>query len=263
MNFFNMLGAQVSKGAPPGSAPQVEPGTRVYAVGDVHGRCDLLEHLHDQIAEDIHQTPGAIRHQLVFLGDYVDRGPESAQTVEFLLRNRIPNVETVHLLGNHEITMLHFLEQPERAAEWLQFGGDTTLTSYGVDFDPTAPRDSKHLRALAAELAAALPDEHRAFLTSLSLAHENGDYFFVHAGIDPARSLKRQNPRDFIWIREPFTECDIVHEKVVVHGHTMADEPVIRANRIGIDTGAYQTGKLTALALEGTERWFLTSEIPT
>lgn len=262
MNFFHMLGAQVAKAAPR-TAPSVEPGTRVYAVGDIHGRSDLLERLHDRIAEDIHQTPGHhILHQIVFLGDYVDRGPDSRGTIEFLLRNRIPNVETVHLLGNHEITMMHFLEQPERAADWLEFGGDATLRSYGVEFDPEAARGPQALRKLADALAAALPDAHRAFLSSLKLVHESGDYFFVHAGINPARSIRRQNPRDFIWIREHFTESDVLHEKVVVHGHTMAPEPVVRANRIGIDTGAYKTGRLTALALEGAERWFLTSEMP-
>ena len=257
MNFLHMLGTQVAKMAAPRTAPSVEPGTRVYAVGDIHGRFDLLERLFMQIAEDIHQTPGNVLHQIVFLGDYVDRGPDSRGVIEFLLRNQIPGVETIYLLGNHEITMMHFLEQPEHAAEWLDFGGGATLASYGVTFDPNAPRGPKRLRELAHALASALPAEHHRFLSTLKLAHENGDYFFVHAGIHPSRSIRRQNPRDFVWIRERFTESDSQHEKIVVHGHTMAPEPVVRTNRIGIDTGAYQTGRLTALALEGIERWFL------
>ena len=239
--------------------PSVLPRTRAYAIGDIHGRRDLLVRLHETIMAEIVRVPLETQIQIVYLGDYVDRGPESRQVINALLATRIPGVETVHLLGNHEQALLDFLSKPETGPGWLFYGGDATLASYGITVHPMAPRTPDLLARLARALTDAMPAEHLAFLNGLSLSHENGDYFFVHAGIDPKRPLDRQDPQDLIWIRDGFTNSNRYHGKVVVHGHTIAPEPVMRPNRIGIDTGAYVSGKLTCLVLEGTECRFLTT----
>jgi serine/threonine protein phosphatase 1 len=239
--------------------PSVRAGTRTYAIGDIHGRADLLARLHDMITREIASTPDSLRVEVVYLGDYVDRGTDSRTVLDLLIGHPIENAETVTLLGNHEQAMLTFLEKPEGGASWIYYGGDATLASYGIAVDPMAPRTKELLISCAEKLKQAIPTEHLAFLSALKLTHENGDYLFAHAGIDPKRPLDQQDKLDIIWIREAFTESAKFCGKIVVHGHTIAAEPVVRANRIGIDTGAYISGRLTCLVLEGTKRRFLTT----
>ncbi|BBK39658.1 metallophosphoesterase [Allostella sp. ATCC 35155] len=234
--------------------PRVPDGTLVYAIGDVHGRDDLLGALHDRIAADA-AGRNARRRLLVHLGDYVDRGPASRQVLDRLAGAPPPGFESVALKGNHEAFLLAFLHGREAAAGWLLNGGGATLASYGVE--PPDPWDSEDVDRAREQFRAALPDRHRSFLSGLRLLHQEGDYLFVHAGIRPWAPLDRQVEADLLWIREPFLEWPKAFGPVVVHGHTITNAPDVRANRIGIDTGAFGTGVLTALALQGDSRIFL------
>jgi serine/threonine protein phosphatase 1 len=228
-------------------------GVRLYAVGDVHGRADLLEAMLARIDEHRAVRP-AIQVVEVFLGDYVDRGQQSRQVIDLLVA-RAARRPAIHLRGNHESCLLEFLENPPSLAEWRQCGGLTTLVSYGLT--PSMKPDHDETARLAAGLAQALPDRHRDFLAGLQLSYQCGDYFFVHAGVRPGIPLADQREEDMLWIRDEF----LVHEesfgKMIVHGHTPVIEPDIRANRINIDTGAYATGRLTCLVLEGCEVLFI------
>ena len=228
--------------------PELPAGRRIYAIGDVHGRADLLERLQQRIAADVELNPIA-DPLLVCLGDYVDRGPDSAGVLDLLLGETPAGMRRVALMGNHEELMLRFLVDDSAGAVWLANGGDATLESYGVD-----PAES-YERARR-QLAARLPARHRTLLESLALSHSEGDYFFAHAGIRPGVALDRQRREDLLWIRGEFLRSDIDHGKVVVHGHSITAEPDVRANRIGIDTGAYASDRLTCLVLEGRERRF-------
>ncbi|WP_207481081.1 metallophosphoesterase family protein [Arenibaculum pallidiluteum] len=237
-------------------AASVPRGVRVYAVGDIHGRLDLLTTLLHQIETDAAERPGPANY-LVYLGDYVDRGHWSRQVIELLLRPPLPGFGAVFLRGNHEQAMLDFLENPASGQHWLRFGGRETLASYGIRIPPTERPDPALLEATSRALASALPPAHAAFLRHTRMSLTIGDYFFAHAGVRPSVPLSRQSPDDLLWIRDEFLKCDDDFGKIVVHGHTIAELPVIRANRIGIDTGAYATGHLTCLALEGEERRFI------
>ena len=230
---------------------RLPPGIRIYAVGDIHGRNDLLTRLHAMIAADMQPAPD--RCILIYLGDYIDRGPDSAAVIERLCRRPFPGAETVTLLGNHEAMMLDFLAAPEGGLLWLGNGGDATLRSYGV----AAPHARADLRAAWHSLAAVLPAHHLGFLQALSVWARFGDYLFVHAGVRPELPLEFQSPEQMIWIRDVFLDSEADHGAIVVHGHTIVDEVEWRPNRIGIDTGAYATGHLTALVLEGGERRLL------
>lgn len=243
----------------PRTAPAVRPGTRTYAIGDIHGRSDLLMRLHDAIAREIAAAPRGLTIQVVYLGDYIDRGPDSRGVLQLLTHAPLRGTDSVFLLGNHERGLLQFLEKPETGASWLYYGGDAMLTSYGIAVDPMAPRSTDRLTALATALKAALPPDHLAFLHRLKLKHENGDYLFVHAGIDPKRPLERQDEQALLWIREPFTTSSRSFGKVVVHGHSITTAPIVRPNRIGIDTGAYVSGRLTCLVLECDRQRFLST----
>lgn len=224
---------------------------RVYAIGDIHGRLDLLRGLEDLIRDDAATAPEA-RKVVVYLGDYVDRGPESRGVIEHLLSQPLAGFARVHLIGNHESMMLGFLRDVTAGPGWLWNGGDATLASYGVA-PPNAWTDRDQLAAAQDGLSAALPPAHRGFLDRLVLSHREGDYLFVHAGIRPGVALAAQDPHDLIWIREEFLLSAADHGAVVVHGHTITGEPQLRDNRIGIDTGAYRSGRLTALALTGDQ----------
>lgn len=240
----------------PQSRSRVPEGTVVYAVGDIHGRLDLLDGLHRRMTADA-RSRGDVRPVAVYLGDYIDRGPRSREVVESLINNPLEGFKTVHLKGNHEDMMLTFLDEPESGPRWLANGGFATLASYGVE---NAPCDAEGLIQTAKALAEALPPTHLRFLSSLSLTHRIGDYVFVHAGVRPGIALDEQSEEDLIWIRGPFLTSDADHGAVVVHGHTPGPRPIVKANRICVDTGAYATDVLTCVILEGDDRRFLSTE---
>lgn len=236
--------------------PRVPDGTIVYAIGDVHGRADLLESLIRDIRHHASSRPEAVSRELVCLGDYVDRGPDSRGVLDLLTSDLLPGFTMTCLLGNHDAVMRDFLTDPSVGTAWLAFGGDATLVSYGV---PLAGRTPDRLNEASIALAERLPPAHLTFLHSLQLMHAVGDYAFAHAGILPGVSLERQVEEDVLWIREGFLDWRRPHEKVVVHGHSIVDRPTELPNRIAIDTGAYQTGRLTCLVLEGAERRYLST----
>jgi serine/threonine protein phosphatase 1 len=236
-------------------APTTPKGTRLYAIGDIHGRDDLLEQLTLLVHDDAYKRQ-ARRNVVVYLGDYVDRGHGSRAVIDQLLRAPLPSFEAVHLKGNHEDFMLRFLEDIAAAPAWLSFGGMETLESYGVaPPHPDAP-PTELLRAQEG-LRRNLPREHLNFLRRLRLSHEEGDYLFVHAGIKPGVPLAAQREEDMLWIREEFLLSQSSFGRIVVHGHTITRDPDVRQNRIGIDTGAFASGHLTALVAEGTDWYFL------
>lgn len=236
--------------------PQVPDGSRIYAIGDIHGRADLLADLHRAILADAVNAPR--RRVIIYLGDYVDRGMQSREVVKLLIDEALPGFEAVYLKGNHEAAMLDFLANPGIGPGWMQFGGMATLASYGVGLSRAAT-GLEGFAAVQKELTMNLPADHLVFLRNLELTHEEGDYYFVHAGVRPGVALSDQAEDDLIWIRDEFLDFRGDFGRVVVHGHTIADEPQVYENRIAIDTGAFATGRLTCLVLEGSERRFLST----
>lgn len=239
-------------------APAVPPGVRVYAIGDVHGRYDLLDDLLQRIEADAARG-SQLQTLLIMLGDYVDRGLHSRAVVERLLRGPLPGTRATFLKGNHEQALLEFLDDPGFGQVWRNFGGLETLFSYGVE-DASRLATREDFARAQSQFKALLPPEHLVFLKNLKLMSTVGDYCFVHAGVRPGVALDRQVEQDLLWVRDVFLDSDDDFGRVVVHGHTPEAEPVVRPNRIGIDTGAYMTGVLTAVALEGSERRFLTAQ---
>jgi serine/threonine protein phosphatase 1 len=234
--------------------PRAPRGCRAYAVGDIHGRLDLLDELLASIEADVAARPRS-RNRLVFLGDLIDRGPHSRQVVERLRTYRSPSLRPIFLLGNHEEVLLRLLGGDLAFMDtWLQYGGAECLASYGVDAEKL--RGMPEERVLET-LRSAIPAEHVAFLRSFGDTLRFGDYLFVHAGIRPGIDLTQQSQLDLRWIRHQFLDDERDHGFVVVHGHTISPQVDEKPNRIGIDTGAYWTGVLTALAVEGRERWYL------
>jgi len=231
----------------PAMAPPIAPDLRLYAIGDIHGRADLLRHLQAMIASDA----GAAREprrRIVYLGDYVDRGPDSELVLELLALHPLDDFEQIHLKGNHEAAMLRFLDGDITVAPtWLGFGGDATLRSYGVAIPD--PFDLPALMQAQRQLAAVLPPSHHRFLHRLAAAHVEGAFFFAHAGVRPGVPLDRQEEDDLLWIRDPFLRSTADFGKIVVHGHSIAREVDFQPNRIGIDTGAYATDRLTCLVI--------------
>lgn len=239
--------------------PSLPQGQLIYAIGDVHGRSDLLALLLDKITADAAQSKDAERRTLVFLGDYIDRGHDSCRVVDMLL-GELPRGFDAHFLkGNHEAIMLDFLEDPSYLGQWLANGADATFRSYGMDLEELI-RKGATPEAWRRAFLASLPEAHRDFFETLELAVAFGDYLFVHAGVRPGVPLEAQDPQDLVWIRAPFLQSDEDFGKIVVHGHTPGREAVIRANRIGIDTGAVFTDRLTALKLEDGSRKLLHAE---
>lgn len=227
--------------------PRLPDGVRVYAIGDVHGRADLLQSLLTVIDADLERSaPG--RAIQVFLGDYVDRGPDSRAVIDILIE-RSRTHETVCLMGNHEVFLLEVLNDPSRLQEWRHYGGLLTLVSYGIT--PTMNPGAEEQVELIEALKRVIPPEHLAFLQQRPSSFACGDYFFVHAGIKPGVPLERQRDEDMLWIRDEFLESEERFAKYIVHGHTPVPAPDIRPNRINIDTGAYATGNLTLLTLQG------------
>lgn len=255
-----------AKSAPPAadSRAETQPGSAsapngalVYVIGDVHGRLEPLADLLEMVRRDASREQAA-RRVLIFLGDYVDRGPQSREVIDLLLDGPAPGFETVFLKGNHEAWLLAFLEDASVGEHWLAGGGLATLLSYKVA--AAAPvRTADALESLRKAFAAALPEKHRTFLAGLATTHVEGDYAFAHAGIRPGVPLAEQREEDLLWGSEEFIEDARDHGKVIVHGHWYASEPVVRRNRIGIDTGAFATGRLTCLVLRGATRRFLST----
>ena len=237
-------------GKPQGSVPE---GTRIYAIGDIHGRLDLLDEVLARIDADVDRHPAsdAIR---VFLGDYIDRGPDSKRVIDRLI-DYCAAQPTVCLMGNHEAFLREFLNNPEILSIWGDCGGLDTLLSYGLA--PAVSPNAAGQRKLASDLDGALPSSHRAFLGSLRQYFVCGDFIFVHAGVRPGIRLTEQSEEDLLWIREDFLSCQDNFGKVVVHGHTPVREPDVRPNRINIDTGAYASGILTCLVLESDNIRFI------
>jgi serine/threonine protein phosphatase 1 len=237
------------------SVAEVSAGTCVYAVGDIHGRVDLLAILHRHIQSDADRRQ-PMRKVVVYIGDYVDRGEDSRRVLDLLLDDPLPDFEHVHLLGNHEQRLLQFLGDATVGPPWMQFGGDAALYSYGVrPPQPTAP--AAEFERARQQFVEKFPSRHRRFLEGLVYTHVEGDYFFAHAGVRPGVPLAAQAPTDLLWIRDDFLHSEEFHGKIVVHGHSITPRPEVRRNRIGIDTGAFASGRLTCLVLEGSGRAFL------
>jgi serine/threonine protein phosphatase 1 len=236
--------------------PSIPAGRRLYAIGDIHGRLDLLQELHRMIEADAREFDGS--KTLVYLGDYIDRSEQSKEVIDLLLDAPLPAFETIHLLGNHEQTLIDFLQYPKAAASWLGFGGRETLRSYGVGIG----RDfiSLDINMIRDELKEKCPKNHLDFYRSCELLHVEGSYCFVHAGIRPGIPLSDQRNEDLLWIREDFTASQVIHDHVVVHGHSITDHVEFLPNRIGIDTGAFHTGILTCLVLEADHQRLLQTE---
>ena len=234
---------------------EVQPGTRVYVVGDIHGQASLLRHMHEVILADAADCQAA-RRVVVYLGDYIDRGAHSRQVLQMLVRQPLSGFEIVALRGNHETMMLAGLSDDSAFAGWFMNGGRATAISYGIwdDREDACWFDA----SVMCSVRQAIPEEHLAFLRRTLIAHREGGYVFVHAGLRPGVALADQEPEDLVWIREPFLTTDGDWPFVVVHGHTPVEEPEVLEHRIDIDTGAFATGKLTCLVLEGQERRVLT-----
>ncbi|MEO6580568.1 MAG: metallophosphoesterase [Sphingomicrobium sp.] len=234
--------------------PAIPDGHRVYAVGDVHGHDDLLGKLIQDIEADAASREAA-QVTIVFLGDLIDRGPQSKQVIERLRTYRPTGVRVEYLMGNHEEVLLRILEgEGTLVRDWLRFGGAQCVRSYGMSSSGLAKMQPD--KAVVA-LRSAVPAEHQAFLASLADTFRAGDYLFVHAGVRPGIPFADQSQADLRWIRGPFLDHPGRHEAMVVHGHTIRKEVEETPGRIGIDTGAYVHGVLTALGLEGDERWYL------
>ena len=237
-------------------APRGKAGCRAYAVGDIHGRLDLLDDLLRRISRDMAARP-ARKTFIVFLGDLVDRGPASAGVVERLRTFRPEGATPIFLSGNHEEVLIRILAGDRNVLpSWLKFGGAECAQSYGIDPKLLAGIEEK---AAIEMVQAKVPRSHREFLEGFGDTFRFGDFLFVHAGIRPGIAVEEQDVADLRWIREPFLTDTKEHGFVVVHGHTIVERVEERRNRIAIDTGAYRSGILTALAIEDDRRWFLSS----
>lgn len=241
-----------------GRKPSVPRGVRIYAVGDIHGRADLLAQLHRQIQEDAATAPERVTKTVVYLGDYVDRGLDSKGVLDLILSDPLVGFDTVYLKGNHEDALLRFLQDNFVGPDWFAIGGNATVLSYGVRI-PQGLSTRQRFEHIWTELPNRIPQDHLEFLFGLELMYQAGDYLFVHAGIRPGTPLDRQTPEDLMWIREEFLCSKQDHGVIVVHGHSPRNRPEIQNNRIGIDTGAFATNVLTCLVLEGTTKRFLST----
>lgn len=230
------------------------PGERIYAIGDIHGRLDLLRHLLDEIERDI-AARGRARVRVVVLGDFIDRGPDSARIATIFAAQR-PRAGFIVLKGNHEATLVDGLRGDQVALDhWIDHGGDATLRSFGASEAEIFPCDP---RTLTKTVRRIIPKPIATWLAKLPVMHRVGPYVFAHAGIRPGIPIDRQTADDLLWIRDAFIDSDADHGAIVVHGHTVFEGGVsLRPNRIGVDTGAYRTGRLSAVCLEGDSQWVL------
>ena len=241
-------------------APSIPSGMRVYAIGDIHGRIDLLQRVENRITQDAQSVPADMHSIVVYLGDYIDRGPDSSAVIRHLVKRPPVTGKDIFLKGNHEQSLLDFLDDPQSvAAQWFDFGGIATLMSYGIREAPSKVQ-AERFEELRDELAAAMPPAQLAFLRALKLSWEAGDYFFVHAGIDPRQPMDQQGPESMLWIREEFTSALGPFERRIVHGHTIVPAVELLPHRIAVDTGAYATGRLSCVALEGQDVRILNTE---
>jgi serine/threonine protein phosphatase 1 len=237
----------ISAAHSPSIAASTPANLRVYAVGDIHGRADLLMETIERIDDDLERRP--IGHAVeVYLGDYIDRGPDSKAVIDLLAVRLVQN-HAVCLRGNHEDLMEGFLRDPANLRSWLNVGGLQTLASYGVELSRQSIETELDLHQ---RFCRCFPRAHQVFLQCLRDSFRCGDFLFVHAGIRPNIPLEQQDLNDLLWIRDEFLDSDADHGHLVVHGHTPVPHPDIRHNRINIDTGAYWTGTLTCIAIEGT-----------
>jgi serine/threonine protein phosphatase 1 len=236
--------------------PAAFPQDRIYAIGDIHGRCDLFGQLMEGIRQDCAERPPEGKQvRLIVLGDFIDRGDHSRAMIELLRRaSTLPGMTV--LMGNHESCLVDCASgRLDPRDGWLDFGGDATLRSFGID--PPAPGEDAF--DFAERLVAGVGADTIDWLKGLPLSERSGDFFFCHAGVRPGVPLDRQIPEDLLWIRDSFLESRRSHGKVVVHGHSITDDVDVAENRIGVDTGAYASGKLTALAIDGDRLWRLST----
>ncbi|MGY4234676.1 serine/threonine protein phosphatase 1 [Bradyrhizobium sp. USDA 4449] len=228
--------------------PRLPAGIRIYAISDIHGCADLLQQMFTVIDKDL-ATVGSMRPIHVFLGDYIDRGPDSNRTIALLVE-RSRKHESVFLKGNHESFLFDVLDDASQLQDWKQFGGLQTLVSYGLRPSSLNP-DAEEQADLVRQFAQAIPPHHLHFLKNLRPRFVCGDFFFVHAGVKPGVALAKQQEHDMLWIRDEFLRSNQNFGKYIVHGHTPVQQPDRRPNRINIDTGAYATGNLTLLTIQG------------
>jgi serine/threonine protein phosphatase 1 len=230
----------------------------VFAIGDVHGRVDLLERATAAIEAQAAEAAGANRTILIFLGDYIDRGPSSREVIEHLmaLKARAP-FELTFLRGNHEQILIDLIGGGEDSARWLDHGGRETLMSYGARLPARGVTSVKSLREIARDC---VPAEHLEFLTSTEFFRKVGDYIFVHGGLRPDRLVEEQSDADMLWYRMLTDERPLWRE-TVVHGHQPNPRPIEGRHHIGIDTGAWETGALTVLRVEAEERAFMKATV--
>jgi serine/threonine protein phosphatase 1 len=227
--------------------PRLPDGVCIYAISDIHGCVDQLRNAFAAIDHHLSKSkPTRALH--VFLGDYIDRGPQSAQAIDLLVE-RSKRYESVFLKGNHEMMLFDVLRDPSQFADWKQYGGLQTLLSYGLT--PPVNPDQEQQKSLINALARKIPRHHRHFFNSLRPSYSLGDFFFVHAGVKPGVPLAQQKQQDLLWIRDEFLVSNANFGKFIVHGHTPVPKPDFRPNRINIDTGAYATGILTLLTIQG------------
>ncbi len=236
-----------------GRMPRGPDDARIYAIGDIHGRLDLLTAMSRMIDADAARHPDR-RPIEILIGDLIDRGPDSAGVVDFVIARR-QHRDLTALRGNHEQYVRDALVSDRSIARWMSFGGQAALNSYGIE-----SKENGELRpsaTLAEDFRRAIPDLHRSFFLSLQDYVRHGDYLFVHAGLRPGIPLERQSPEDLVMIRNEFLDDSTDHGLVVVHGHTPVAEPQVRINRIGIDTRAYESGRLTCLVIDGADITFM------
>lgn len=230
---------------------------RVYAVGDIHGRADLLVKLHGMIQEDARVFGKGKNKTIIYLGDYIDRGLDSKETINILIEQPLAGFEHIHLRGNHEDMLLRYLQDPGVGPVWIGLGGAATALSYGICLPTT--EDCDGYERMRQDFLEQMPSRHREFLARLQLTYRSGNYIFVHAGVRPGVPLEQQDAQDLLWIREEFLRHKSTLDDVVVHGHSISLKPEVTPGRIGIDTGAYATNALSCIVLDGTDRWFIST----
>lgn len=243
----------------PRTPPSTPENTRIYAIGDIHGRFDLLKKLHALIEEDAASCAENCRKVIVYIGDYIDRGLESKQVIESFISENMIGFERIFIKGNHEDAMLSFLGNSMIGEIWFAWGGYATVQSYGTKLTDEQGKklDMEELRLAFQDV---LPESHLRFLQTLKVSHIEGDYLFVHAGIKPGIALDKQLDKDMMIIRDEFIFSEYPSsEKTVVFGHTIFEQPFHKEGKIAIDTGAYATGRLTAVVLENTSVKFIST----